>query len=110
MADYGILVDYEWCTGCHTCEVACQMEHDLPPEQFGIKVSELGPWEYAPDTWQYSYLPAPTDQCDFCAKRVAEGKLPTCVHHCQAECLKFGPIDKLVSELSTKRKQALFRN
>jgi serine/threonine protein kinase len=27
MARYGLLIDYEYCTGCHSCEVACQMEH-----------------------------------------------------------------------------------
>ena len=110
MADYGILVDYEWCTGCHTCEVACQMEHKLPVGQFGMKVAEIGPWEYGEGKWQYSYLPAPTDQCDFCAERLSAGKQPTCVHHCQAECLKFGPVDELARELGKKRKQVLFRN
>ena len=42
MARYGILVDYEWCSGCHTCEVACQMEHGLPTDRFGAKLFELG--------------------------------------------------------------------
>ena len=30
MARYAILIDYDYCTGCHTCEVACQQEHDYP--------------------------------------------------------------------------------
>ena len=30
MSQYGILVDYEFCTGCYACEVACQSEHDMP--------------------------------------------------------------------------------
>ena len=40
MAKYGILADAQWCSGCHSCEVACQMEHGLPvgegdcPEEF----------------------------------------------------------------------------
>ncbi|MFC1640021.1 4Fe-4S binding protein [Gemmatimonadota bacterium] len=21
--EYGLLIDYEYCTGCHACEVAC---------------------------------------------------------------------------------------
>ena len=79
MGAKGLLVDYEWCSGCHTCEVACQLEHGYPSDQWGIKVHEVGPWEYAPKTWQYSYLPAPTDQCDLCADRVAKGHEPTCV-------------------------------
>ena len=27
---YGLLIDYEFCTNCHTCEVACKKTHDLP--------------------------------------------------------------------------------
>ncbi len=60
MAKHGLLIDYDWCTGCHSCEVACQMEHGLPVGHYGIKVIELGPWEYAPEKWQLTYLPAPT--------------------------------------------------
>lgn len=107
-ATYGLLVDYEWCTGCHTCEVACQMEHGLPTDQWGIKISEVGIWEYAPKTWQYAYLPVPTDQCDLCADRVSKGKLPTCVHHCQAKCLSYGKLEDLAKELAKKPKQTLF--
>ena len=91
MGAKGLLVDYEWCSGCHTCEV-----------------HEVGPWEYAPKTWQYSYLPAPTDQCDLCAGRVAKGHEPTCVKHCQAQVLKYGDLEDLAKELARKPKQTLF--
>lgn len=110
MADYGMLIDYEWCTGCHTCETACQMEHQLPVGQFGIKLNEVGPYEYAPDTWQLAYIPTPTDQCDFCAQRLAQGKLPTCQHHCQAQCIEVAPIEALVKKVTSKKKLVLFHN
>ena len=110
MADYGMLIDYEWCTGCHTCVTACQMEHDLPVDQFGIVVNEIGAWEYAPDTWQLAYMPTPTDQCTFCVDRIAKGKLPTCMHHCQAKCLKVGPVEELAKELLSKKNQVLYHN
>ena len=35
MAKNGILVDYQYCTGCYSCEVACQSELDLPLGQWG---------------------------------------------------------------------------
>jgi anaerobic dimethyl sulfoxide reductase subunit B (iron-sulfur subunit) len=108
MSAYGLLIDYEWCTGCHTCEVACQVEHGLPYDQWGIKLFEVGPWEYAPKTWQYAYLPVPTNQCDLCENRVAKGHTPTCVKHCQAKCLKYGKVEDLAKELANKPKQTLF--
>ena len=43
----GILVNYEFCTGCHSCEVACKKHLGLPEGEFGIKVSEIGPYQYA---------------------------------------------------------------
>ena len=110
MSDWGILVDYEWCTGCHTCETACQMEHGLPVGQFGIKLQEIGPWKYSEDKWVLMNIPVPTDQCDFCAERLGQGKLPTCQHHCQAQCLKVGPVEELSKELTGKRQQVLFHN
>ena len=44
MTKNGILVDYQYCTGCYSCEVACQAEHNLPLEQWGVKVMTNGPW------------------------------------------------------------------
>ena len=108
MTEYGMLIDYEWCTGCHSCETACQMEHHLPVGQFGIKLNEIGPFEYAPDRWQLSYVPVPTDLCDVCAERQATGQLPTCQHHCQAQCLEVGPIDELAKKIASKKKLVLF--
>jgi anaerobic dimethyl sulfoxide reductase subunit B (iron-sulfur subunit) len=81
------------------------MEYGLPVGQYGIKVFELGPWQFGEDQWQYSYLPVLTDQCNLCAARLAKGKLPTCVKHCQSQCLKFGSPDEVAEELGTKRKQ-----
>lgn len=108
MARNGLLIDYDYCTGCHSCEMACQVEHALPPERFGIKVVEVGPWPISKDKWQYSYIPAPTDECDLCASRVSKGKLPACVHHCQAAVMKYGTVSELAQELEKKPRQVLF--
>lgn len=107
MADYGILIDTQWCTGCHSCEVACQMENDLPVGQFGVKVNQIGPWQISEERWQYSYIPEFTDQCVMCLRRRKKGKTPACVHHCQAKCLEFGTIDELAEKLKDHPKQLL---
>lgn len=107
MKQYGMLIDWNWCSGCHSCEVACQMEHGMPVGQTGIKVAQIGPWEYGDENWQFDYIPAFTDQCDLCAERRELGKQPTCVQHCQAQCLKFGTLEELEAELADHRKQML---
>ena len=107
MAQYGILVDYEWCTGCHSCEFACQMEHGYPVGQTGILVNEIGPWKIDEDVWQLAYMPVPTDQCDLCADRTERGREPICVHHCLANVMCYGEVEELAKRLADKPKQLL---
>ena len=107
MAAYGILVDYEWCSGCRACEVACQMEHGLPPDRFGVVVAQLGPWQIEGDRWQHAFTPNFTDECDLCAGRTGAGKLPSWVHHCQAAVLTYGTDEQLAAQLAGKPRQLL---
>jgi Fe-S-cluster-containing dehydrogenase component len=106
MRKYGLLIDYNYCTGCHTCEVACQQEHDFPVGKNGIKVTE---YEYETYTKvSIDNLPFPTDLCDLCINRHQEGKAPACVKHCQSRCMTFGYLDDLVKEMEDRPKMALF--
>lgn len=83
-----LLVNYRWCTGCHSCELACQIEHGLEPGVYGIKVNKIGPFQIGPKEWVLENYPVITKQCSFCGKRLAEGKAPSCVQHCQTSCLQ----------------------
>ncbi len=105
---YGLLIDYEFCTNCHTCEVACKKTHNLPVGQNGIKVLEYGPVKNTQGKWEWTFLPLPTDLCDLCADRVAEGRLPNCVHHCQSGIMYHGPLDELAEKLAEKPNMVLF--
>ena len=103
----GILIDTEWCSGCHTCEMACQMHNHLPVGQTGVIVQEIGPWQIDENNWQLSYLPAFTKQCDGGATRVSEGKFPPCVQHCQAQCLVYGDVEDLAGQMGAGSKKVL---
>ena len=103
----GLLVNYRWCTGCHACELACQTKNSLPVGHYGIKLNKVGPWEYAPKKWQYTYFPVLTEQCNLCADRLAEGKLPSCVHHCQANCIQLIDADQ-ASDILKENSKVMF--
>lgn len=105
---HGLLIDYEFCTGCHTCEVACKQELKLPAGQFGIKLAQDGPRKINADKWEYNYVPIPTSLCNLCEDRVAMGKLPTCVHHCQAGIMYYGTVEELAKQQAGKNKMVLF--
>lgn len=96
----GLLIDYNYCTGCHTCEVACQMEHQLSPNEFGIELKQIGPDQIDGRTWQYDFFPVPTDRCDLCADRLSKGKLPSCVKHCQSGCVHYGDMQELAEKIT----------
>ena len=104
---YAMLIDYAWCTGCHSCEVACRKELGFADDQYGIKINEMI-WPIEAKSWEYTFLPTPTDQCDTCIHRRSEGKDPTCVHHCQAKCLTFGSADEIMRQMDPNKRQAVF--
>ena len=108
MSEYGLLVDYKYCTGCLSCEFACNQEFGFPPGQAGMKVSQYGPWEIGKDKYEYLFVPAVTGLCNLCEKRVEKGKLPTCVQHCQALVIAYGPLEELAKKMTGKSKQVLF--
>ena len=39
--EYGLLIDYEYCTGCYTCQVACAQEYQWPAGMAGIQIIEV---------------------------------------------------------------------
>ena len=100
MARNVMAIAYDFCTGCHTCEVSCKMEHGIPTGQWGIKLNEVGPWEFGEGQWQHDWIPTPTAQCDQCAERLEKGKKPACVHNCFTNCMKFGTMDEVMGQIA----------
>ena len=105
--EHGLLIDFEYCTNCHSCEVACQMHLDLAAGQWGVKVLEYGPVKNVKGDWEWSYVPMPTDLCDGCADRTAQGRLPMCVHHCQSGVMYYGTMEELAKKAAEKPKMVL---
>jgi Fe-S-cluster-containing dehydrogenase component len=101
----GLLIEYEYCTGCHSCEVACKQEHQYPAGKWGIKISEI---VTEGDRLRIDYLPFPTKYCDLCAARVGDGEKPACVKACQAATMWYGEINELAKVMEKKPGSVLF--
>ena len=43
-----------------------------------------------------------------CAKRTAQGKMPSCVQTCQAWCMYYGEVEDLVKKMDGKTRWALY--
>lgn len=95
----GLLVDINFCTGCHSCEVACKNEHDMPLDNYGIKISKIGPFKVEEQDWVFNYVPSLTRCCDLCDGRVARGEKPSCVLHCLGQALEYGSVEELAKRM-----------
>ena len=89
--EYGLLIDYEYCTGCYACQVACAQEYNWPAGMGGIRVTEIV--ENLPNDKNYlKFIPMPTEICILCAGRTAKGQKPACVQTCPTDALVFGSL------------------
>lgn len=100
MSQYALVINYENCTGCHTCEVACRQEKGLPVDQWGIKVLEEGPKQIE-GKWEWNYIPVRSWVCDFCTDRIQAGKKAACEHHCLAQCIEVVSADQMHKALES---------
>lgn len=107
MAKKGILINYDFCTGCQTCAVACQQEHNHPAGKSGIIITEYV-YEAIKKPVAIDYFPFMTELCDLCINRQQNGEEPSCVKHCQSFCMKFGRLDELVKDMELKNRTVLF--
>jgi Fe-S-cluster-containing dehydrogenase component len=104
---YGLLIDYEYCTGCHTCTLACCQEYGWEPGLSGIKVLEQV--QTLPKGKTYlTYLPFPTELCVLCTPRTKKGLRPACVQHCMAQVIQWGRLEDLAKELGKKPRMVLW--
>ena len=109
MVREGLLIDYQYCTGCQTCVVACKQEHNYSAGKWGIKVDEkifMDPKK--PASIRIDYVPFPTEFCDLCAAKTRRGERPACVKHCQASCMYYGPITELVKLMENMAHSVLY--
>jgi len=105
--EFGLLIDYEYCTGCHACELACAQEYSHKVGIRGIKVFEVE--QTLPDGKEYlTFFPFPTETCLLCPHLTREGFEPACVKHCMAACMKHGRIEDLAREVGKKPRQVLW--
>ena len=103
-----LYIDYEFCSGCHSCEIACRNELEIGINDFGMKVLEDKPRQDPDGKWHWDYIAYPTELCDLCAERLTRGREPVCVHNCLGACMKFGTIEEMAAELAKKPKQVLW--
>jgi len=103
----GLLIDYEYCTGCKACVVACAQEYGWPAGMGGMRVME-NIQKLPKDKAYLTFIPFPTESCVLCAGRVAKGLKPACVQHCLANVIRHGEVEELAKEMAKKPRMVLW--
>ena len=105
--EHGLLIDYEYCTGCYACQVACCQEYGWEAGMSGMQVIELVQ-KLPHDKAYLTFLPFPTELCVLCASRTKKGLEPSCVKHCMANVIKWGRLTDLAQQLGKKPRMVLY--
>lgn len=99
MKQHALVIDYKYCTGCHSCEIACRNEKGILRDQWGIKLATMGPI-MLDGQWMWNHIPIPSDLCDLCLDRIEDGLKPACAHHCLAQCMEVVPLESLSKKMT----------
>lgn len=96
MSKNALLFNYEYCSGCKSCEIACRSHLGLGLGEWGLKVAEVKPFKIE-GGMEWIYQPIPTRLCDMCADRLEVGQKPACEHHCLAFCIEHGTAEEMTA-------------
>ncbi|MEE8723103.1 MAG: 4Fe-4S dicluster domain-containing protein [Eggerthellaceae bacterium] len=94
-----LFLNYKYCSGCHSCELACRNEIGLGLGEWGIKVHEDGPRKNKDGSIHWNYYAIPTELCTMCKDRVATGEKPACVQTCLGSALHYGTVEECAKML-----------
>ena len=93
-----MLINYGLCFGCDSCTVSCMKEKGLSFEEQGIVIKQYGPVKVN-GSWEWDYIPVPTNLCDLCEERVSQGKPAACQQHCLAQVIEVLPADQVAARM-----------
>ena len=88
-----VMMDYHRCIGCRLCMAACpygaRSMNFRDPRPFITKINPDFP----------TRTKGVVEKCNFCAERLAQGKLPACVLACRQNAILFGDLHDSTSDI-----------
>jgi hypothetical protein len=99
--EFGLLIDCEYGTGCHTCQVACAQEYGWPAGMGGIRVNEIV--QQLPERKSLPDLPALSDRALHPVPAPHQERTPAGLRPAlHGGCMQYGRIEDLAREMTKK--------
>ncbi len=99
-----VMMDYHRCIGCRFCMAACPYGARSFNWRRPREKDANGNYKFFPDGVNMKFpmrMRGVVEKCNFCAKRLSEGKLPSCVAACgDTKAIVFGDINDPNSEIA----------
>lgn len=99
MSQLAMIVNYGYCVNCYSCEVTCSKKNNLPQDEWGIKITEIGPKKLEGE-WEWDYVATPSRLCNLCEDRVSEGKKAMCELHCVANVIEVVNLEEVPGRMA----------
>ncbi len=100
----GMLLDYEMCSGCYTCQTACRETNHYGYDEQWMQVIRRDPYFVDGKLRMYHLVAPSLDKCAQCYENDPD---TLCTKTCSSAALFVGPVDELISEMQG-RNAALF--
>jgi len=99
---HGLIVDLDRCVGCHSCEISCKQEFQLPIGEKWITVVQVGP-HLVDGTYLMDYVHNVSDGCTLCEHRVKQGQRPACETNCPTNAIQLLSAPDLLKVIQSRK-------
>jgi len=106
--EHVLYADIERCVGCHSCEIACRQEHDIPNDDWCIRVMTVEP-RREENLRDFYFFSIASNKCGGCRDLLQQAAEPACVSACPTRCIRYAEVNALPQVIDQRKRFIILR-